>query len=114
MTIQQYLNFIPYKNILNYYWYCELIDNLTIIEKSGIKININELNKYLQDRYIFENKQTQYFDDDKYNPDKYIICNYPSDNSNYEADDEDDQNNEQIIKNNFNKINLKFKSFYIS
>ena len=42
MTIQQYLNFIPYKNILNYYWYCELIDNLTIIEKSGIKININE------------------------------------------------------------------------
>jgi hypothetical protein len=102
--IRQYLNSINYKNILNAEWYFELKENLEILEKNKIYINISELNKYLHDRYLFETNQLHYFDNNKYNPIKFMVNDF----SGYDAD------NEQFNDYNINSLSNQFNSFSFS
>lgn len=85
--ILTYLSYHPYKDYVDWYWFRNLALNLYKLEQKNIYINISEINQYIRERYLYETKEDYfcYFDNDKYNPDKYIYKN-----SNYDADSESD------------------------
>jgi hypothetical protein len=94
----RYLTNLHYNTSLDYTWYDELKDKLNILESRNIKINIFELNRYLYDRYLFENHQIKEFDNTIYNLDKHMqIIEYKkinilqNQNFNYDADDEEEK-----------------------
>ena len=90
----KYLQFVHYNKILNYWWYLDLKKKLNVLEEYKIKINISELNKYLYNRYQYEQGKIYKFDDTKYNLENYmqiIIYNV----NGYDADDESNKKNDE-------------------
>ena len=83
-----YLRYIHYNKILDAWWYDDLKKKLNILEEHKININISELNRYLYQRYVYENGDSNEFDDTKYNLENYMqIIEYKK-LSGYKSDDE--------------------------
>jgi hypothetical protein len=99
-----YLSYHPYKDYVDWYWFRNLALNLYKLEQKNIYLNISEINKYIRERYLYETKENYhcYFDNDKYNPNKF-------NNSDYDADSEsDDFITDEIedLVNNMKNINI--------
>ena len=85
--ILTYLSYHPYKDYVDWYWFRNLALNLYKIEQLNFYLNITEINQYIRERYLYETKEDYfcYFDNDKYNVNKYI-----NKYSEYDADTESD------------------------
>ena len=109
-----YLKNVYYNKILDYYWYDELKEKLNVLEDNKIKININELNKFLYDRYCYEHGESQKFNDKKYDLEKYmqiIIYRTNPDYSGYFADDEAPKYNDHKFNIIMNELSTKLSNF---
>ena len=103
-SITLYMNNNEYKNIVDWYWYQNLICKLKKLEELNFKFDITEINEYLYLRYLFEHNITSYFDDNKYD----IILNnlqFKNIQNDYDADTEDDTINTNIIDKLIDNIN---------
>ena len=75
--ILTYLSYHPYKDYVDWYWFRNLSLNLYKLEQLNFYLNVSEINQYIRERYLCETKENYhcYFDNDKYNPNKYIYNN---------------------------------------
>ncbi len=85
--ILTYLSYHPYKDYVDWYWFRNLALNLYKLEQNNFYLNISEINQYIRERYLYETKEDYYcyFNNEKYNVNKYI-----QNNSEYDADTESD------------------------
>jgi hypothetical protein len=83
-----YLKYVHYNKILDCWWYEELNRKLNILEDYKINVNISDLNRFLYERYQFEQGNINKFIDGKYNLENYMqIIEYKK-NYGYDGDDE--------------------------
>ncbi len=105
--ILTYLSYHPYKDYVDWYWFRNLAFNLYKLEKNNFYLNISEINQYIRERYLYETKEDYfcYFDNDKYNINKYI-----NNNNEYDADTESE---DHIITNEIENLVDSMKNFNI-
>ena len=115
--IALFMNHNEYKNIVDWYWYQNLIQILIKLEEFNFKFNITEINLYLHSRFLFEHNIINVFDDTKYNIilNNFQVCknielkNIQYNYSDYDADTEDDMINTNTIDKLIDHINnIKF------
>jgi hypothetical protein len=104
--ILTYLSYHSYKDYVDWYWFRNLALNLYKLEQKNIYLNISEINQHIRERYFYEKKENYhcYFDNDKYNFNRYIynISEYDADT---ESDDFITKDIENLV-NNMKNINI--------
>lgn len=74
-----YLNTTYYKDMVDSEWYDIFVEKIKMLEQLKIKLNIRELNGYLYNRYLYEHKKNNTFDDTKYDLENYSVNGYETD-----------------------------------
>jgi len=65
--------------MIDQYWYTNFIEKIKLLEELKIKLNIRELNNYLHNRYLYEQKKNNTFDNTKYDLENYYVSGYETD-----------------------------------
>jgi hypothetical protein len=60
-------------------WYAIFVEKIKLLENLRIKLNIREMNSYLYNRYLYEHKKNNTFDDTKYDLENYYVSGYDTD-----------------------------------
>ena len=110
-----YLNKTYYKDMVDREWYTIFVEKIKLLEELKIKLNIRELNIYLNNRYLYEHNKNNTFDDTKYDLENYYISGYDTDVENVETETHVDITFERTFERTMDMLTEKLKKtrFYM-